>query len=321
MWIVAGSAPAEQACRELAECDDPGVERRIMSENVLPLEQQPDVRELIERELREDVGPGDATTLALVERNAKATARIVAREELVLAGVKVAAEVFRFLDPQLQITLDLADGCRARAGDQVLTVSGPARAILSAERTALNLLQRLSGIATAAACLVRIVSDYGTQILDTRKTAPGMRRLDKYAVACGGGTNHRAGLHDAILIKDNHLAFWTRGSKGSLADAVRAARAAYPGLLVEIEVDTLTQLEEALPAQPDWVLLDNMPPGDVAEAVALCSGICRTEASGGITSANVREYARTGVTAISIGALTHSVRAVDLALELDAAGS
>jgi hypothetical protein len=154
----------------------------------------------------------------------------------------------------------------------LLRVTGPARALLTAERTALNLLQRMTGIATATECLVRIVTDYGTLILDTRKTVPGLRRLDKYAVKCGGGTNHRIGLHDAILIKDNHLAFWRQKNRGTLADAVRCARKAYPGLKIEIEVDTLEQLKEALPGEPDWVLLDNMSPAMVAEAVALCNG-------------------------------------------------
>ncbi|HPJ56266.1 MAG TPA: carboxylating nicotinate-nucleotide diphosphorylase [Kiritimatiellia bacterium] len=288
-----------------------------MSEDVLALEKQPEVRELIERELREDIGPGDATTLALVDAEAAAAARVVARQELVLAGVHVAAQVFRMADDRLTAESLAADGSEIRAGEAVLRVEGPARAILSAERTALNLLQRMSGIATATDCLVRIVNDYGTQILDTRKTVPGLRKLDKHAVACGGGTNHRAGLHDAILIKDNHLAFWRQKNKGSLADAVAAARAAQPGLKIEIEVDTLEQLKEALPGKPDWVLLDNMPPETVAEAVALCAGLCRTEASGGITKENVREYARAGVTAISIGALTHSVRAADLGLDFE----
>jgi nicotinate-nucleotide pyrophosphorylase (carboxylating) len=288
-----------------------------MSEDVLAMEKQPEVRELIERELREDIGPGDATTLALVDAEAVAAARVVARQELVLAGVNVAAEVFRMTDDRLTVESLAADGSEIRSGEAVLRVEGPARAILSAERTALNLLQRMSGIATATDCLVRIVNDYGTQILDTRKTVPGLRKLDKHAVACGGGTNHRAGLHDAILIKDNHLAFWRQKNKGTLADAVAAARAARPGLKIEIEVDTLEQLQEALPGRPDWVLLDNMPPETVAEAVALCAGICRTEASGGITKENVREYARAGVTAISIGALTHSVRAADLGLDFE----
>ena len=288
-----------------------------MSEDVLPLEQDPEIRELIARALAEDVGSGDATTLALVDAESTASARIVARHEVVPAGMGIAAEVFRMADPGLKTDILCPDGEPVGAGTALLRVSGPARALLTAERTALNLAQRMTGIATATECLVRIVADYGTLILDTRKTVPGLRRLDKYAVKCGGGTNHRIGLHDAILIKDNHLAFWRQRNRGTLADAVRAARNAYPRLKIEIEVDTLDQLKEALPGQPDWVLLDNMSPATVAEAVALCGGACKTEASGGITKENVREYARAGVTAISIGALTHSSRAADLGLDFD----
>ena len=229
----------------------------------------------------------------------------------------IAAEVFRMADAALKIEILCSDGVPVGPGTALLRVAGPARALLTAERTALNLAQRMTGIATATECLVRIVADYGTLILDTRKTVPGLRRLDKYAVKCGGGTNHRVGLHDAILIKDNHLAFWRQKNRGTLADAVRCARKAYPGLKIEIEVDTLEQLKEALPGQPDWVLLDNMSPAMVGEAVAMCGGACKTEASGGITKDNVREYARAGVTAISIGALTQSVQAADLSLEFD----
>ena len=288
-----------------------------MTEDILPLEQEPDVRELIARALAEDIGSGDATTLALVDAESTASARIVARHEVVPAGVGIAGEVFRMADPALRVELLCAEGEPVGAGTTLLRVTGPARALLTAERTALNLLQRMTGIATATECLVRIVTDYGTLILDTRKTVPGLRRLDKYAVKCGGGTNHRIGLHDAILIKDNHLAFWRQKNRGTLADAVRCARKAYPGLKIEIEVDTLEQLREALPGEPDWVLLDNMSPAMVAEAVALCNGRCKTEASGGITKDNVREYARAGVTAISIGALTHSVKAADLGLDFE----
>ena len=288
-----------------------------MSEDGLPMEQDPEIRELIARALAEDVGSGDATTLALVDAESTASARIVARHEVVPAGMGIAAEVFRMADPGLKADILCPDGEPVGAGTALLRVSGPARALLTAERTALNLAQRMTGIATATECLVRIVADYGTRILDTRKTVPGLRRLDKYAVKCGGGTNHRIGLHDAILIKDIHLAFWRQKNRGTLAAAVRAARQAYPGLKIEIEVDTLDQLKEVLPGQPDWVLLDNMSPATVAEAVALCGGACKIEASGGITKDNVREYARAGVTAISIGALTHSSRAADLGLDFD----
>ncbi len=288
-----------------------------MSEDILPLEENPEIRALLARELEEDIGPGDATTLSLVDSASTARASLVARQALVLSGVPLAAAVFRLVDPDLRIEILRSDGMPVEEGASVMRLEGSARALLTAERTALNLLQRMTGIATATAQLVRIVSDYGTLILDTRKTVPGLRHLDKYAVKCGGGTNHRVGLHDAILIKDNHLAFWHEKNRGTLADAVHAAREAYPGLKIEIEVDTLEQLAEALPGKPDWVLLDNMSPATIAEAVGLCSGKCNTEASGGITVETVREYARAGVTAISIGALTHSPKAADLALDFE----
>ena len=277
----------------------------------------PDVADLIRRALDEDVGPGDATTEALVDPALPASAVIAAREPMTLSGLSVAAAAFRAVEPRTACTPLARDGDAVPAGTAILRVEGPARALLTAERTALNLLQRMCGIATATAALVRLLDGLPTQLLDTRKTAPGFRRLDKYAVACGGGTNHRIGLHDAILIKDNHLAFWRANHKGTLADAVRAARAARPGLKIEIEVDTLDQLREALPGNPDWVLLDNMPPPLLREAVALCAGRCKTEASGGITAATLRAAAETGVTAISVGALTHSVRAADLGLDFD----
>ena len=275
----------------------------------------PDTADLIRRALAEDVGPGDATTEALVDPALPAAAVIAVREELVVSGLGVAAEVFRMVDARTLCTPLARDGDAVPPGTAVLRIEGPARALLTAERTALNLMQRMSGIATATASLLRLLDGLPTQLLDTRKTVPGLRRLDKYAVACGGGTNHRIGLHDAILIKDNHLAFWRANHKGTLADAVRAARAARPGLKIEIEVDTLDQLREALPGDPDWVLLDNMPPPVLREAVTLCAGRCKTEASGGITAATLRAAAETGVTAISVGALTHSPRAADLGLD------
>jgi nicotinate-nucleotide pyrophosphorylase (carboxylating) len=243
-----------------------------MTEDVLPLEQQPEIRELIARALAEDMGPGDATTLALVAADAAARARIVARHELVVAGAGVAAEVFRHGRPGLRVEILAAEGESVAAGATVLRVAGPARALLTAERTALNLLQRMTGIATATECLVRIVTDYGTLILDTRKTVPGLRRLDKYAVKCGGGTNHRIGLHDAILIKDNHLAFWRQQQPGTLADAVQCARQAYPGLKIEIEVDTLEQLQEALAGQARLGAAGQHEPGDGGRGGAAVRG-------------------------------------------------
>jgi len=262
-----------------------------MSEDILPLEQHPEIRELIARELAEDVGPGDATTLALVGVEARASARIVARHDIVVAGGGIAAEVFRMADEKLNADVRLADGESARPGDAVLHVEGSARAILAAERTALNLFQRMTGIATATECLVRIVSDYGTQILDTRKTVPGLRLFDKWAVRLGGAANHRTGLYDMALIKDNHIA-----AVGSITEAVRRVRAGDSlGRPIEVEVTNLAQL---------------------AEAVRLAGGRIPLEASGGVTLRTVRSIAETGVDYISIGALTHSVNALDISLDL-----
>lgn len=283
----------------------------------MSLEQEPAVLDLIRRALEEDVAGGDVTTETLVDANRTAKAVIAARHAMTLSGLRIAAAVFHQLDERIATTLLAADGERVEAGRAVLRLAGPARAILTGERTALNLLQRMTGIATATAAMMRVLAETGVQLLDTRKTVPGLRALDKYAVACGGGTNHRIGLYDAILIKDNHLAFWRENHKGTLADAVRAARVAHPSLKIEIEVDTLAQLREALPGHPDWVLLDNMTPKQLRQAVEICAGICKTEASGGITAETLPEVARTGVTAISVGALTHSVRAADLGLDFE----
>ena len=271
---------------------------------------------LLAAALAEDFGDaGDVTTDALVDPGLPAAAEIRAREPLVLAGLEFARRAFLAVEPRLSVEFLAEDGDSVAAGAAVLRVSGPARGILSAERTALNALQRLCGIATQTAALVCVTRPAGVRLLDTRKTLPGWRALDKYAVACGGGVNHRLGLYDAVLIKDNHLAYWRERNKGTLADAVRAARAKCPGLKIEIEVDTLDQLRDALDGNPDWVLLDNMPPATLREAVALCKGRALTEASGGITAETLPAVAATGVDAISVGALTHSPRAADLGLD------
>lgn len=277
-----------------------------------PITAFPDVRRLLLLAIHEDVGTGDVTTRALVPKNATASATIRAREPLVVCGLDAATWIFHRLSPTIQIHSPHHDGHHARPGDPLLYLKGPARPILTGERTALNLLQHLSGIATRTAKIVARVADSKVQILDTRKTTPGLRRLEKYAVACGGGLNHRFGLHDAILIKDNHLAC---RQNHTLADAVRLARQAAPHLKIEIEVDTLAQLADAIQAAPDWILLDNMSPALVRKAVALCRGRCQTEASGGITPRTLPAYARTGVTAISLGTLTHSAPAVDIGLD------
>jgi nicotinate-nucleotide pyrophosphorylase (carboxylating) len=246
--------------------------------------------------------------------NEPATAHLVAREEAVLAGGPVAAEVFRQVNPSLTVVQKKADGTKVHPGDVVLTITGSARAMLVAERTALNFIQRMSGIATMTRLYVEEANNPDVLILDTRKTTPTLRTFEKYSVVCGGGTNHRYGLFDRVLIKDNHLAHWTKEG-GTLAGAVIESRKKYPDLLVEVEVDTLEQLQDVLPAGPDWVLLDNMPPLKLRECVKLCEGICKTEASGGVNLETIREIAKTGVTAVSVGALTHSAPSADLALD------
>ena len=270
------------------------------------------VDDVIARALAEDLGGGDVTTLATVPAETRAEARIVARAAAVVAGLPVAARVFAHVDRRVEVALVARDGERVRPGQSVATLAGPARAILSGERVALNFLQHLSGIATRTARFVERVAGTGARILDTRKTIPGLRLLAKYAVRCGGGQNHRFGLYDGILIKDNHIA-----AAGSLAAAVARARALAPHLArVEVEVETLDQVREALAAGADLLLLDNMPLDEMRQAVALCRGRAQTEASGGITEETVRAVAETGVDFISIGALTHSVSALDFSLDL-----
>ncbi len=279
------------------------------------LDRDPRVAELIRMALEEDLGgAGDVTSLALTP-GARTAVFLVTREAGVAAGLGVAARVFREVDPQIAVDFLVADGGRIEAGQELLRIEGPALGVLAAERTALNFCQRLSGIATRTRRYVDAVAEYGTQILDTRKTTPGWRILEKYAVHCGGGVNHRAGLYDQILIKDNHLAHWRRSTGKPIAEAVLAARMARPGLLVEVEADNVGQVKQLLTARPDWILLDNMTLDEMSASVELCRGICRTEASGGITFDTLRGVAATGVDAISVGALTHSVPALDLALD------
>lgn len=271
----------------------------------------------IREALNEDMGPEtvDVTSDALVPESRPARALLVARQTGVLAGATVAAEVFRQVDPSLEISEQKKDGSAMEHGDVVLTISGSARSILVAERTALNFIQRMSGIATLASQYVAEANNPAVNILDTRKTTPTLRVFEKYSVACGGGTNHRMGLYDMAMLKDNHLAYWAENHDSGICGAVRAVRERFPDRKVEVEVDTIEQLEEALPARPDWVLLDNMPPLVLRECVKLCDGICQTEASGGVTIDTIREIAKTGVNAISVGALTHSAPSADLALD------
>ena len=279
------------------------------------MELQEAIIQAVRLALDEDLGAGDATTLATVPEAASARAAMVAREPLVLTGLELAEAAFKTLDPAAQLTRLVQDGQPANQGAAVLQVSGRARALLSAERVALNFVQRLSGIATLTAQFVKAVEGTGAKILDTRKTTPGWRRLEKYAVACGGGQNHRLGLFDMVLIKDNHLAALRGERPNPIAAAITRARAQYPCLPIEVEAESLAQVAQALEAGAEFILLDNMTPAQLRAAVSQVAGRARTEASGSITLATVREIAATGVDYVSVGALTHSARAVDLALD------
>ncbi len=270
---------------------------------------------IVRTALLEDIGRGgDLTTDAIVESNRSACARIVARAGGIVAGMPVAMLAFRLLGHQIAIKTYVGEGDRAEPGAIVAEISGNAKAILTGERTALNLLGRLSGIATATRTLVDLIAGTHAKIADTRKTTPGLRALERYAVLCGGGSNHRFGLDDAVLIKDNHLAL-----AGSIHDAVAAARARAGHMIkIEVEVETLGQVREAVGEPIDAVLLDNMTPAALAEAVRIVDGRLLTEASGGITRENAAEIARTGVDVISVGWLTHSAPALDFSLEVEA---
>ncbi len=245
------------------------------------------------------------------------SALMVAREPLVVCGLPVAEAVFKELCVKVEIERQAEDGQKAGRGQTLLRLRGPAGAMLTGERVALNFVQRLSGVATLTARFVEAVAGTRARILDTRKTTPGLRQLEKYAVVCGGGTNHRVGLFDRVLIKDNHLAALRLEPPNAIEAAVRRAREKYPKLEVEVEADTLEQVEQALLAKADVILLDNMSNEDLRAAVWLVNGRARTEASGGVALASVRAIADTGVDFISVGALTHSARAMDIALDFE----
>jgi nicotinate-nucleotide pyrophosphorylase (carboxylating) len=281
--------------------------------NALP---QEIVRSLVRAALTEDIGAGDITTETAIPADQRAEACIIAKEPCVVAGLPLVEEVFAQIDRAVSATLLVGEGDSVEQGTRVCILNGPARAILTAERTALNFLQRLSGIATLTHQFVDEVKGTKAKILDTRKTTPTLRTLEKYAVSIGGGANHRLGLYDAVMIKDNHRAILARLGPKALGDAVAAARKHHPAAPVIIEADTLEQVEEALAAGADHILLDNMTPDELREAVTLVAGRARTEASGGVTLQTVRAIAQTGVDYISVGALTHSARAVDFSLEI-----
>jgi len=270
------------------------------------------VDRVVRTALAEDLGDGDRTTEGVVPPGARCRAKLVLEEPGVVCGLPAARAVFEALDPDVRIDVLVEEGARVTGMPRPLAeLEGPARAILSGERTALNLLGRLCGIATLTARYVDLVAGTGVTILDTRKTTPGLRALEKYAVRCGGGTNHRAGLYDAILVKENHL---------RLAGGIEAALAALGepnGIPVEIEAETLDQVAEAVAAGVDMILLDNMTPAEAGRAVELVAGRAQLEASGGISLATVRAYAETGVDFISVGALTHSARSLHVSLEVE----
>jgi nicotinate-nucleotide pyrophosphorylase (carboxylating) len=276
-----------------------------------------EIRRAVRAALAEDLGSGDVTTLATVPQNAKSVALMRSREPLVVAGIQFAEIAFRELAPKIKIEKRARDGQKVAAGKTLLKISGSSRAILSAERVALNFVQRLSGVATATAQFVDAVKSTRTKILDTRKTTPGWRRFEKYAVACGGGKNHRVGLFDMVLIKDNHLVALQNEKPNAIAAAVARARGKFPKLKVEVEADTLAQVAQAADAGADIILLDNMTPAQLRQAVKIVHGRAETEASGGVNLKTVHAIAGTGVDFISVGAVTHSARAVDIGLDFE----
>jgi nicotinate-nucleotide pyrophosphorylase (carboxylating) len=269
-----------------------------------------DYRDIVRRALAEDVGGGDVTTLATVDETARARGVFLVKGECVLAGTDVAAETFRQVDSSVVVAFHRHDGTRCHAGDEAGEVLGPARALLVAERTALNFLQRLSGIASRTREFVEAAAGR-IVVLDTRKTTPTLRALEKYAVRAGGGTNHRIGLFDAVLIKDNHVRL-----SGGVEAAVRRVRARSPGLRVEVETQTLDEVDAALRAGAEIILADNFSVDDIREVVRRVSGRAKVEISGGVTLARMPELASTGADFVSVGGLTHSAPAVDISFEI-----
>jgi len=270
------------------------------------------IDKIIDGALEEDLGPGDITTAALVDPFMKGKARVLAKEEIILAGIEVFSRVFSRLDPEITVECTYHDGDMVPHGEDICIVRGSMRGILSGERTALNFLQRLSGIATLTRRYVEKTDPSKVRVLDTRKTTPGLRILEKYAVRKGGGFNHRFGLFDGILIKDNHIA-----AAGSISKALARIRAEVPHTLsIEVEVEDIQGVEEAIEAGADAVLLDNMSLEEMREAVSIAGGRVLLEASGGITLESIEEISKTGVDLISVGAITRSARSVDISLEV-----
>jgi nicotinate-nucleotide pyrophosphorylase (carboxylating) len=274
--------------------------------------QEIDLERIALAALAEDVGAGDLTTQATIAEDATCTARLLLKEPGVVCGLPAVEAVFRALDPNIAFEAAATDGDRFQPPTDLARLSGLTRAVLTGERTALNLLGRLSGIATLTRRFVDAIEGTGAEILDTRKTTPGLRALEKYAVRCGGGRNHRFGLHDGILVKDNHLR-----AAGGVRPAVELLRATGTRLPIEVEAETLDDVREAVAVGAEQILLDNMPPALMREAVQLVSGKAMLEASGGVSLETVRQIAETGVDFVSVGALTHSARSLDVSLELE----
>ena len=270
------------------------------------------IDKIIDIALEEDLGPGDITTEALVDLSVKGEARLIAKEEIILAGIEVFSRVFSRLDPEIVVETKYRDGEAVSNGEDIGIVKGSMRGILSGERTALNFLQRLSGIATLTRKYVERTDSSNVRVIDTRKTTPGLRILEKYAVRRGGGFNHRFGLFDGILIKDNHIAV-----AGSIAKALARIKGRVPHTLrIEVEVEDIKGVEEAIGAGADAILLDNMSLKEMREAVSIAGGRVLLEASGGITLESIEEVSKTGIDLISVGAITHSARSVDISLEV-----
>jgi nicotinate-nucleotide pyrophosphorylase (carboxylating) len=282
------------------------IQRKIIS---------PEISHCIERALAEDIGSGDVTTELTVSPDARMAGQIIAKQDGIIAGLEVTESVFRSLDEEISFTSGVAEGARVQSGEVVAELSGKTRALLTAERTALNFLGRMSGIATLTREFVDRVAGTRARILDTRKTAPGLRAIDKLAVTLGGGDNHRRGLYDMVLIKDNHS-----DQAGSLANAVQRAQRSASAIEIEVEARTIEEVKAALDLGVKRILLDNMSLGMLEEAVVVTAGRAKLEASGNVTLANVRSIATTGVDFISVGALTHSAKVFDVSLNLRSTG-
>jgi nicotinate-nucleotide pyrophosphorylase (carboxylating) len=273
------------------------------------------IDKIIELALAEDIHTGDITTLSVLPQPRSMSARLIAKEPMVLAGMAVAERVFAKLDPAIRFSALFSDGDRLEQGDVIARIEGDAASLLQGERVSLNLLQRMCGIATQTAAYVKEIEGTGARVVDTRKTTPGLRVLEKYAVRVGGGTNHRTGLYDGVLIKENHIA-----AAGGILEAVRLARAYIPHTLkIEVETETLDQVELALQAGADIIMLDNMSLPEMTRAVLLIGKKALVEASGGVNLQSIKAIAQTGVDIISVGALTHSVRAADISMLMEGA--